>query len=293
MTRLKRFRGMAALTVLLGFFGFWTAFAQSAPDLVSVDKIGWWTRRPGAMPYGNPNNFEVASGVQGDESVAALRVLIRGEITKATLVMSEVDAPLAGVNPGKLRACTTDVPWLVADGGAFTAAPKANCDGAVELARSVDANGAATWMGDVTKMLAGARSEVSIMVVPSPDAAAVVPPTYYIKFTARIDAEGTPDVTPTTQAASPPPVPSGGGGSFTSTPRVTAPSGTVTTPAVTTPTTVAATTPTSTPRRFALAAQPKEVKHWGRLVWLIPLAAIGSALYTFLRRAVEQRVATA
>ena len=201
---MRRFKRIAALAVLVGFVGLWAAFAQSVPDLTSVDKVGWWTRRPGAMPTGNPTNFEVAAGVQGDESMAALRVLIRGDVTKATLVMGEADAPFKDVTPGKLRVCTTSDPWLVVDGGAYADAPKPDCSDAVELTRTKDAAGNGSWAGDVTSMLAGARSEVTLMVVPSPDPAAVVPSTYYIKFLARVDAEGTPDVkpaTPTTAAA--------------------------------------------------------------------------------------------
>lgn len=288
---MRRIKGSVALAVLLGIVGFWTAFAQSSPDLVSVDKVGWWTRRPGAMAYGNANLFEVAAGVQGDESVAALRVLIRGDITKATLTLAESDAPLAQINPGKLRVCTTSVPWLVTDGGAFADAPKADCSRAVELTRTADVNNVGAWTGDVTAMLAGARSETSLMVVPSPDPAAVVPPTYYIKLAARIDAEGTSDAPPpTTPPEVAPVIPSsGGGGGATTLPHVTPATGTTATP-VTAPA-GGTTTPTTAPKRFALASAPKEVKHWGRLFWLLPLAAIGGALFTGGRKYWEQRLA--
>lgn len=294
---MRRIAHIALLGALLGFVGLWVAaFADTTTDIAVVDKLGWWTRRPGAMAYGNPNNFEVAAGAQGDESIAALRVLIRGTITKATLILAESDAPLASVNPGKLRVCTTSVPWLVVDGGAFAVAPKPDCSAAVELKRTTDAvSGVGTWSGDVTSMLAGARSEVTLMVVPSPDAAAVIPATYYIKLAGRVDAQGTPDA-PTSPLVSPPPPPTVASVTPTA-PRVTSPGAVVTAPAATTPTTAAAAaasaTPTSTPSRFKLAAQPKEHKHWGRLIWLLPLAAFFAFVYTAGQKLWAQRLEAA
>lgn len=287
---MKRLKRVAVLAVLLGFVGLWTAFAQtSTPALTVVDKVGWWTKRPAAQPTENPNNFEVAAGVQGDESIAALRVLIRGDITKAMLVMGEADAPFADLEPGKLKVCTTSVPWLVTDGGPYTAAPAPDCTRAVELTRTVDGAGNGSWAADVTSMLAGARSEVSLMVLPSPDAAAVLPPTYYIKLLARIDAEGTPDVKPSTPTTSAAPV-------VTSPPpRATTPTGSLTPATTAPPTTVAPTVEAAAPpRRFAIATPAKsEPKPWGKLFLLIPLAAIGAALYTGGRRLYEQRLAGA
>jgi hypothetical protein len=286
---MKKLKWFAALSVLLGFAGLWVAYAQSSQDLAPVDKIGWWTRRPGAMPEGNANTFEVAAGVQGEESVAALRVLIKGEVTKATLIMSEADAPLAPLNPGKLKVCTTSVPWLVADGGAYADAPKPDCGTAVELKRTADPSGVGTWTADVTAMLTGARSEVSLMVLPIPDTSSIVPSTYFIKLTARIDAEGTADVVP---AAAPTAIrPSPTIGSNSSASRPSAPAAVVTAPAAaSTPTTqVAAATATSVPKRFTLASTPKPQKPWGKLFILIPLAAIGGALYNGGRRFWVQR----
>jgi hypothetical protein len=276
---MKRFKAMAALAVLLGFAGLWTAFAQSSADLTSVDKVGWWTRRVGAQPTGNPSNFEVAAGAQGDESIAALRILIKGDITKATLVMGEADAPFKDVTPGKLRVCTTSVPWLVVDGGAYADAPKPDCSGAVEMTRVKDPADNGSWSADVTKFVAGARSEVTLMVVPSPDPAAVLPAPYWIKFLARVDAEGTPDVQPASTPVAAPTVPPS---HITSAPAplVTTPTGSITPSTVApTPTTVA-TEAAAAPRRFTVATATHEKKPWGKLWVLVPLAAIGAALYT-------------
>jgi hypothetical protein len=295
--RVKSVRAFAALSVLIGFMGLWTAFAQSTSDLTLVDKVGWWTRRPGALPTNNPTNFEVAAGVQGDESIAALRILIRGEITKATLVMGEADAPLKDVAPGKLRVCPTSSPWLVVDGGKFADAPKPDCTAAVELTRTKDPAGNGSWSGDVTPFLAGARSEVSLMAVPSPDPTAVLPPTYYIKFLARVDAEGTPDVKPASGVAKPPVVGSSSGTTTPTSPRVTSSVGSVTPAPTTAPpaTTVAPTEAAAAPpKRFAVATPAKTpAKPWGKLFLLLPLSLIGAAIYTGGRKFWAQRLEAA
>jgi hypothetical protein len=294
---MKVLKRMAVLGVLLGFAGMWVAYAQSAADIALVDKIGWWTKRPGAQPEKNRNNFEVAAGVQGQESVAALRILIRGTVTKATLVMGEADAPFKDITPGKLRVCTTSSPWLVVDGGAFADAPKPDCSKAVELKRTTDAAKIGSWSGDVTSMLAGARSEVSLMVLTSPDPAAVVPPSYYIKLAARVATEGTPDVKPSSAPVATPAVPAGNSGA--SVPRVTtpsrpgvtaAPTGPATTATETAPPTTAVATGSANaiPPRLTIANK-KEQKKWGKLVLLVPLAAIGAALYAAGRKFLEQR----
>jgi hypothetical protein len=287
---MKRFRLLAACAVLLGFVGLWTAFAAGTADLTLVDKVGWWTRRAGAQPTGNPANFEVAAGVQGDESVAALRVLIRGDVTHASLVLGEADAPLKDVVTPKLQVCTTSVPWLVVDGGAFTDAPKADCSGAVELTRTKDPAGNGSWAADVTKFLAGARSEVTLMVMPAPDSSAVLPPTWWVKFLARVDADGTPDLQPTTTpstAVAPP------AGNTATGPRVTAPTGTAAPPATAPPTTAAPTQVAAEPRRFAVAAAHHENKPWGKLFVLVPLAAIAAGLVTGGRKYWAQRLEAA
>lgn len=290
---MKRLKALVALAVLVGFVGLWTAFAQSVPGLTAVGQVAWWTKRPAAQPTENPANFEVAAGVQGEESIAALRVLIRGDVTKATLVLGEADAPFKDVAPGKLRACTTAEPWLVVDGGPYADAPTPDCSAAVELTRTADAAGNGSWAGDVTNFLAGARSEVTLMVLPSPDPAAVLPSTYYIKAAARVDAEGTPDVKPTTPTTSVAPVDV----APTAPPRVSTPTGSITQATVAAPpTSIApvAAPPAEPPRRFAVATPSKTPpKPWGKLFLLVPLAAIGAALFTGGRKFWEQRLESA
>ena len=295
---MKRLARLGALAVLLSMLGFWAASAQSSIDLVAVDKVGWWTRRPAAQPA-DTGNFEVAAGVQGDESIAALRVLIHGEVTKATLVLAELDAPLSSVTPGKLQVCTTNVPWLVVDAGKWDDAPKADCGRSIELKREVDAGGTGSWRADVTSLLAApSLSETSLMILPLADGSAVLPPTYYIKMSAHIEAEGTPDIT--TPAVKPVAVASPSSPSSPSRPAVSpsrpATPGITPSPAATaapgptpTPTSTVGTTPTSQPRRFAVASSHTPSKPWGKLVLLIPLAAIFGAAYAGAQRYVAER----
>jgi hypothetical protein len=204
--------------------------------------------------------------------------------------MGEADAPFKDITPGKLRVCTTNVPWIVVDGGAYADAPTPDCSNAVELTRTKDPAGNGSWAGDVTRFLAGVRSEVTLMVVPSPDPAAVLPAPYWIKFLARVDAEGTPDTptpTPVTAAAPTP------GANTPAAPRVTTPTGTPAPATTAPPTTAAPPAVAAPPRRFAVASASHQKKPWGKLFILLPLAAIAAAGYTGGRKYWEQRLAAA
>ena len=278
---MKRVARIAVLGAVLALAGYLVAFAQGSADLTSVDKIGWWTRRPGAQPT-KTAAFEVATGVQGEESVAALRILIRGTITKATIVLTESDAPFSSITTPKLKVCPTSAPWLVADGGAYADAPKPDCSQSVDLTRKVNADMAGVWSGDVTNLLSGARSETSLMVLPVPDTSSPLPQTYYLKLTARIAAEGTPDVQP---AASPTTVRTSpviaAGGTANPAPRVTSTPNPTTAPttAPAVPSTTPAPTATNVPKRLTVSV-PNQHKPWGKLFLLVPLALVLGALYT-------------
>ena len=289
-----RLAQMLLLGIVAGMAGFWVAGAQTALELVKVDQTGWWTKRIGAQPLG-AGKFEVASGLQGEESVAALRVLVRGEITKATLVLGEADAPLKDVDPGKLRVCTTTEPWLLADGGAYADAPTADCANAVEMQRVEDVNGTGSWSADVTPLVNGARSEVTLMVMTSvPNPAPLIPTAYFIAMTGRVAAEGIPDVVANT-TPDPPPSPVA---SPAATPRPSAPSASPAPAAAATPTSEAAApvaapaTDTTQPRRFAVVSTTKPAKPWGKLFVLVPIALLLGALYTASQKILEDRAST-
>jgi len=266
--RLAMMGSVAALLLVVAYA------AQGASDVARVGNVGWWSKRPAAQPIPGPTSFEVASGPDGAESVAALRILIDGSVTKGTLILTEVaNMGTAAISAPKIEVCITDTPWVLkTNPGPYTEAPTPACDkGRSPLVR--DASG--TWTADITSMLVGSRSEVSVMVVPAPDSTLPIPPTFIVDVaTSRVETEGEPDVVPTTEPAvvAPPVNPSGPA----QTP--TRPSG----PAVTTPAAVV-TTPTTTaapaavvPKRLGgqRLASTSKPKHWARLIYLIPLSAL-------------------
>lgn len=268
--------------------------AQGASDVAKVDKVGWWSKRPAAQATTGPTSFEVASGPDGNESVAAVRILIYGTVTKATLVVSEAANQTTAISVPKLQACRTDTPWILTKNpGPYTDAPKPDCtSGAVALARDDKGN----WTGDITAMLTGPLSERSVMVLPAEDKSLPVPPTFFLQFaTARVEADGTPDVAP---ASSPPTTVASAGAApsrtvtpppATAAPRPTSAS-TPTTAAVT-PTTAAKTDAAAVPTRLGgtpVNAASKK-KQWGKLVWIVPLSAIIAVGWVLTRKALTDR----
>ena len=290
MSRRRRFGALA----LIAAIGVGVAYqAQGATDVASIGFVGWWSKRPAAMPTKTDTGFEIASGVDGTESVAAFRMLIRGDITSATLVLTEEsDTAMVAVSAPKLQVCPTDTPWLKINGGKYADAPKPSCDSPIALTRNAEK---LTWSADVSNLLAGPRSELSLMVVPAPDSALLVPPTFVITFTTpRIDATGTPDVVapstgvPKTVVTSSKPAASSAPASA---PRVT-PKGPVSSPTATVATTAPPTTAAPagqqaaapTPARFAVPGSKRPAKQWGKLVLLIPLSLLAGAAYTVARK---------
>ncbi|HEV3227685.1 MAG TPA: hypothetical protein VGZ52_12650 [Acidimicrobiales bacterium] len=269
--------------------------AQGADDVAKVDKVGWWSKRPAAQPTTGPTSFEVANGVDGAESIAAVRVLIFGSVTKGTLIISEAANQTTSISVPKLQVCQTDTPWILTKNpGAYADAPKPECDkGAIALVRDDKGN----WSADITNWLTGARSEVSVMVVPAADTTLPVPPTFFVQFaTSRLEASGTPDVTTTTGAPkSPAVVAPSGGGTVTPVPSHSTPAP-VTTPAAPTtaptPTTVAA---SQTPKRLGgvPVASTTKRKQWGKLVWVVPLSALIAFGWVLGRKSLTERGALA
>src|SRR5207248_1535499 len=69
-----------------------------------------------------------ARGVDGNESVAAIKILIYGSVTKATLVISEAANQTTAVSVPKLQVCKTDGAWTVTGNpGPYKDAPAPNC----------------------------------------------------------------------------------------------------------------------------------------------------------------------
>ncbi len=284
---MRRKAGLVGIMTLL--LAFVAIEAHGADDLVKVGNVGWWSKRPAAQPTAGPTSFEVASGIDGDESVAALRLLIYGSVTKATLTITEAPNQATSISVPKLQVCPTDTPWVITTSpGAYADAPKPACD-RVALPLTRASTGA--WTADVTGLLSGARSEVSVMVVPAPDSTLPVPPTFFVQFaTSLVSADGTLDspLTPPTVPVAAPPAQSGGSANA---PRPAVTPATAT-PATATPAT--APTPTTTaapPSRLGgvRVASTHKPKQWGKLVWVLPLSALLALGYARLRRVLLER----
>jgi hypothetical protein len=259
--------------------------AQTAPsDVANLDTVMWWSKRPGAQASTSAAGFEVANGVDGKESVAAFRILIHGSITKATLIGVEAPSQTTAISVPKLQVCPTDALWLKGPTpGDYSKAPAPNCSASAPFTRDDRGN----WTADITGMMGTARSEVSVMVVPAEDKSLPVPPTFFVQFSSsRVSAEGTPDVAP---APPPPPVvapPAVSRPSASPVPTVATPTPAVA-PAATTPTTVAA---QPVPIRLGgTAGPPKRHNDWGKLVWIIPLAALIAVSWTMSRKILAER----
>jgi hypothetical protein len=177
--------------------------------------------------------------------------------------------------------------------GKWADAPQPDCSHAVELTRVTDANDVGSWSGDVTAILKGSRSELSLMVVPSTDQGSPLTANWFVTLVPRIAAEGTPDVPETTTSSTTPPPPAAGNtGGTVSSPRVPSSSPAPTTTPTTT-TQQAAAAPPAEPKRFQVASSNAPSKPWGKLIFpLLPLSALLAFGYTYARRYLENRTAT-
>lgn len=275
------------------------AGGQQTPP-AGITDVGWWSQRPGASaaPTGG---FEVASGLGGDQSIAALRTTNRGA-SSTTLVLEEADGEDGG--PGALQVCTVTGEWSAANPGSFADAPTFDCEaGSAALERD---SASSEWRGEVTSLLAGGAS--SLMVVPAAQSAAPLPVStgFVVRFDgARLEVasanpvEGSapppaaPTDTPTGSPpiAAPPPstpsapldTPSSSDGGFVTLPNTAAPfedPGTLpevaAPPAVQdlagTPASPAAPLPLSLTESGGDSGAP-----WARLVVLVPLCAAAGA----------------
>lgn len=148
------------------------AFAEA-----SISQIGWWTRNP--IATAPEDGFAVARAPDGDLSVAALGVFSTGDLTKATLILTEADTVNAG--GAVLQVCFTPNEWSAGAKQRWADRPKAECDsGSAELRRNATSG---TWAGDVLSVLSAAdedASSVSMMIVPGEGSA----PAFELRFRA-------------------------------------------------------------------------------------------------------------
>lgn len=291
MTRRRVFALLGVVALVLAFV--FELEANGASDVAKVDKVNWWSKRPAAQPTVGDTSFEVASGPDGNESVAAIRVLIFGSVTKGTLVISEAPNQTTAVSVPKIQACQTSQ-WttLNTSPGPYAQAPKPDCTSPVALTRDDKGN----WTGDITPMLQGAFNERDIMVMPAPDKTLPIPPTFFVQFaTARIEADGTPDVTTTVPSAPKAVVTPPSAHSSTPSGPVSAPSRVTTAPPVS-----AAPPPTTAPAAAAAQPVPTRIggppvnaaakkKQWGKLTWIVPLSALIAFGWVVIRKAFIDR----
>jgi hypothetical protein len=259
--------GVAASTALVAA-GWQPAHAAGTAEVTAV---AWWSQRLFAEPLPE-GGFEVANGLGGAESVAALHVEVDGDVRSARLTVTEAGG--VGQDVAPVAVCRTDAQWSPVNPGAWPERPTENCDRRVILTRAEDG----TWSGDVGTLLGDGST--SLVLLPDPDPA--VPSFFNVQFSgASLAASGGGSVTTTTDAA--PPTTSGSSGSpVASPPRGPSPvvpsaprPQVATTTTVAAPPTTAATgsTPTTafTPR--AVSASAGDGRPWGRLVLYVPICA--------------------
>lgn len=287
---MKRLGALALVGLVGALLLTWAAPARAA-DVGSISEFGWWTKRPGAQPV--VNGFEVASGPDGEESVAAFRVNLTGSVSQATLSFVETTnpnlAPVSGTPA--INVCVTTVVWAAESDADFAKAPKQDCSAAIPM--TVNAKGG--WSADVTALLTGKSGTVSLMAVPDLTAAGPLDTGFNRQFgPPRVQADGTANPTPNSSSSfapsasqqfpatqvfpTPPPVP-----------VPLNPNGTISAPAsAPTPTTQGNIT-TGAGVTIGLAHHAGDQKHWARLMLYIPLAAFLAIAYTLGRKAVIAR----
>jgi hypothetical protein len=167
-------RRIAALVLLvLSVATAWVTRTQPALAAgATVIELGWWTTTASTTtPAGG---FQVGKTPDGaDSAVAAFRIRVDGEVTKAILILVEGAGGQFKEGAG-IDACPTTAAWTVASGGPIEQAPKAECDSAkVPLTRNPSAG---TWTADLLPLLAGKSGEVSVVLRPGA-VTTIAPPT--------------------------------------------------------------------------------------------------------------------
>jgi hypothetical protein len=157
-----------------------TAWVTRTPPVqaagATVVEVGWWTATASTTtPEGG---FQVGRTPNGDSAVAAFRINVDGEVSKALLVL--VEGTGGTFKEGAtIDACPTTAAWQPAKGGPIAEAPPADCGAAKAPLTRNPASG--TWTADLLPLLSGRSGEVSVVLEPgavttvAPPAAPSVP----------------------------------------------------------------------------------------------------------------------
>jgi len=281
---------VALLIALVATGALWCApAALAAGDPVQVQDIGWWSNRAASLPRG-AGKLEVAHDPSGSQSVAALRLSMSGPVDHAIVILNE-DVGAVNATTSALRLCAAADAWTPADRGPINEAPAADCArGQLDMTRDATFG---RWTVDVgplvTAAAAAGASTASVIITPVGvkslgivDLGFVLPFSTVQLLVPAGAAPATPTV-PTTvvpAATVPPPVLAGP----VLTPSL--PSFTVTVPVTTAPNTPTTTESALPTPGVVIGNSSGSSKPWGRLVWMVPLSALGGFTAVSARRRV-------
>jgi hypothetical protein len=286
--RRRRIVGVLGLVLLAGVWGG----PAGADDITgTVQRVSWWTNRPGAQPAVEPARFEVSFGTdKKPTSVAAIDVALPVTPVQAlTISLTE----LAGTanQLGHVRVCLAAPGWATANAGDLAQAPSIDCSNAADLTRSLEGN----WLGDIGGLVPnGGTASLGVILVSDLDTPVTLGATVQISEITIVGQSA--DGAAPTDTTAPPVITESGGfdDSFLEpSPGFVPPTGSFETPPLETPgeqppapttTTTAAPPPPLLPASFEDETAP-----WWRLAVLVPLAlGIGFAT-VHGRRVLEAR----
>jgi hypothetical protein len=290
VTGRRAIRALAALGLLI-VGSMWAPPAQAEDVTGTVQRVGWWTKRPGAQPTVPPAAFEVAFGTDlSPNSVAAIDVAVPVQPVQA-LQISLTELAGTANQIGHIRVCLAAPGWATANAGAYDDAPSIDCSNAADLTRSLDGN----WLGDISALVPnGGTVSLGVILVDDLGAPISIGASVQIAQIAITGQSGEAiaptDTTPTTTD------PGGFDDSVVepSSGFVPPPTGTFDVPPLDTPageeapaattTTVAEPPPPLLPAAFDSEATP-----WWRLILLAPLALAMGFAAVYSRRMLEAR----
>ncbi|HEY2815209.1 MAG TPA: hypothetical protein VGJ03_17215 [Acidimicrobiales bacterium] len=295
MRRTLAFR--AGVAIAAGVLAQMLTMASAHASTATVLDVGWWTSQPGASAAPN-GGFQVANGVNGPQSVAAVRLRKDGDPGPVTLVLTPQGGSVNEDAAAKLEACPIVADWTPANPGKTADAPKYDCSASVPVAKDA----AGTWSADVTPLMASAADgqAVSLMVIPvGSQLFGGLQLPFQISFSGASvpGPAATPGVS-SGASSSPSESPSFANGSSGvvagSHPSVSGapqPSAATGAPAAGTaaPPSTGAAKQTTAPPFIRISTGGGPGKPWGRLVYLVPLSAMGGLLVALARKGAAQR----